>query len=404
MRVGYLTYGLDRAPAGIGRYAIDLLRALAARPDQAEIVLLTTEREDQAGLWDAFEHHPLPGCHKLPALITAGNLALSQAIRRYRLDVVHDPNGIAPLLGPRMGARRVVTDHDAFAYVYPEAHNRLDNLRYRVMLPRALRNADAVLTDSDHSRRDIARFLAVPDDKIQVIACGVGPRFQPVPDGAARRAVLKRYGITSPYLLYVGGINARKNIAGLFEAFARLKARDVRQAADTVRRASAPVSAGDRRSPTDDSISRLKLVIAGKRQWQTGEIDATFRRLELAEHVHFTGYLADDDLPALYSAAELFVFPSLYEGFGLPPLEAMACGTPVVTSNVSSLPEVVGDAALLVDPHDVANLAATIERALADRTLWTDLRQRGLERARWFTWERAAIATIGAYQGMVAYA
>ncbi len=370
MRVGYLTYGLDRAPTGIGRYAVELLRALAALPNCPEIVLLTTEREDRHGLWDAFEHHTLPGCRLLPALMTFGNLALSWACRRYRLEIIHDPNGIAPLLGPGAGTRRIVTLHDAFAYVYPETHNRLDNWRYRSMLPRALRNADMVLTDSDHSRRDLMRYLALPDANLQVIPLGVDPRFQPLADGEVRRAVLSRYGITRPYLLYLGGINARKNIAQLFTAYARIR----------------------KRHPD------LLLVVGGKRQWRTGEIDAAFRRLDLASHVHFTGYVADADLPALYSAAELFVFPSLYEGFGLPPLEAMACGTPVVTSNVSSLPEAVGDAALTVDPYDVGELVLAIDRLLTDEMLRADLRRRGMERASRFTWARTARETLAIYE------
>jgi glycosyltransferase involved in cell wall biosynthesis len=370
MRVGYLTYGLDRAPTGIGRYALELLRALAALPGGPEIVLLTTERADHHGLWDAFDHHALPGCRQLPGLITAGNLALSWAARRCRLDLIHDPNGIAPLLGPAAGARRVVTVHDVFAYVCPEAHNRLDNWRYHLMLPHALARADMVLTDSDHSRRDIVRYLAVAAARIQVIPCGVDPRFTPVPDGDSQRAVLERYGITRPYLLYVGGINARKNIAQLFEAFSRLLAR----------------------------YPDLTLVVGGKRQWQTGAIDATFHRLNLSNHVHFTGYVADADLPALYSAAELFIFPSLYEGFGLPPLEAMACGVPAITSNAASLPEVVGDAALTVDPYAVDDLAAAIERALTDEGLRADLRRRGLERAAGFTWPRAATETLAVYE------
>jgi glycosyltransferase involved in cell wall biosynthesis len=373
MRIGYLTYGLDRAPTGIGRYAVELLRALAALPNAPEIVLLTTEREDRHNLWSRFEHHPLPGCRLLPALMTLGNLALTAATRRHGLDLLHDPNGIAPFFGPRAGARRIVTIHDAFAFVYPETHNRLDNWRYHVMLTRAARRADLVLTDSEHSCRDLKRYLAVPDANIRLIRCGLDPRFQAVADSPARRAILARYGITSPYLLYVGGINARKNIARLFEAFAEVYQRH----------------------------PGLKLVIGGKRQWQTGAIDEAFERLALHDHVHFTGYLDDADLPALYSAAEVFVFPSLYEGFGLPPLEALACGTPVVTSNASSLPEVVGDAALTVDPYAVGDLAAAIERALTDRTLRAVLRERGLLRAEQFTWQRAARDLFKVYQNVL---
>jgi glycosyltransferase involved in cell wall biosynthesis len=371
MRVGYLTYGLDRAPTGIGRYAVELLRAIAVLPGAPEIVLLSTEREDVHGLWQSFERHALPGCHLLPALMTLGNLALGDAARRYKLDVLHDPNGIAPFLGPRGRTRRVVTIHDAFAYVYPQAHNRLDNWRYRWMLPRAARAADAVLTDSRHSRADLLRFLHVPEQKVHVTPLGIDPRFAPHSDGPQRQTVLARYGIEWPYVLYVGGINARKNIARLFEAFARVHER----------------------------LPQMRLVVAGKRQWQTGEIDAVFQRLGLERCVHFTGYVADADLPALYSAAELFVFPSLYEGFGLPPLEAMACGTPVVASNVSSLPEVVGDAALTVDPHDIPGLAAAIERALRDQELRVELRSRGLQRVKMFSWSVVAGETVALYHG-----
>jgi glycosyltransferase involved in cell wall biosynthesis len=374
MRVGYLTYGLDRAPTGIGRYAVELLRALAALPRAPEIVLLTTEREDHHGLWECFERQPLPGCRLLPGLLTTGNLLLSAAVWRHRLAVVHDPNGIAPLLGPRLGARRVVTVHDAFGYVCPEAHNRLDNWRYRAMLPRALAASDAVLTDSEHSRKDLVRYLGLGQGKVRAVHLGIDPRFRPVSDGLARRAALARYGVAGwPYVLYTGGINARKNIARLLEAFALLTA-------------EGPAPAG------------LRLVIAGKRQWVTDEIDATLRRINLGERVHFTGYVADEDLPALYSAAELFVFPSLYEGFGLPPLEAMACGTPSVVSAASSLPEVVGDAALLVDPTDVAAIAALMGRVLSASPLAADLRARGMERARRFSWERTARETAEIYR------
>ena len=370
MRIGYLTYGLDRAPTGIGRYAVGLLRALATIPNGPQIVLLTTERTDHHRLWDRFERHALPGCRLLPALLTLGNLAVSRAARRYRLDLVHDPNGIAPFLGPQGKVRRVVTIHDTFAYVASSTTSALDRWRYRHLLPRAVCKADVVLTDSHCSRSDLVRHLKLPPERVHVVHLGIDPCFAPVPEGAARRIARERYGIRLPYALYVGGINARKNIARLFQAYALV-----------------------RRHHPD-----LTLVVAGKRQWQTAEIDAVFRQLGLEPYVQFTGYVADADLPALYSAAEVFVFPSLYEGFGLPPLEAMACGTPVVTSNVSSLPEVVGDAALTIDPYDVAGLAAAIERVLADAALRAELRAKGLARAQQFTWEHAARATLAVYE------
>ncbi|GAC1385552.1 MAG: glycosyltransferase family 1 protein [Herpetosiphon sp.] len=371
MRVGFLTYGLDRAPTGIGRYAVELLRALAALPDQLELVLLTTEREDRLGLWDIFEHHALPGCRLLPALMTVGNIMLAHAAHRYRLDVVHDPNGIAPFLAPRGPTRRIVTIHDAVAYVYPATHNRLDNWRYHAMLPWAVQRADMVLTDSQHSLRDLKRYLNVPDRSIRYIHCGIDGRFAPVPETSERANILSQYGIAQPYLFYVGGINGRKNIARLFEAYAEVR----------------------KHHP------QLMLVIGGKRQWQTSEIDTTLYRLDLQHHIHFTGYVDDAHLPALYSGAEAFVFPSLYEGFGFPPLEAMACGTPVITSTASSLPEVVGDAALLIDPYDVGALIAAIEQVVTDPTLRTELRERGLKRVSTFTWAHTAQKTLAAYIG-----
>ena len=374
MRLGYLTYGLDRAPTGIGRYAVQLLKALAVLLDGPEIVLLTTEREDHHGLWARFERHALPGCHLLPGLLSVGNLALSRAVARLRLDLVHDPNGIAPFLGPSWGAGRVVTLHDTFAYVAPEAHDGFDTWRYRSLLPPAARRAAGVITVSQCSRRDLVRFLKLDPVRVHVTAEGVEACFRPLPDDQQRASVLQRYGIMRPYLLYVGGLNGRKNIPRLLEAYAHLRAQH----------------------------PAVTLVIAGRRQWQAGAIDEAFRRLALEGRVHFTGYVADADLPALYSAAELFVFPSLYEGFGLPPLEAMACGTPVVTTNVSSLSEVVGDAALTVDPYDSSALAAALERALTDSALRAELRRKGLQRAAQFSWERTARETLAVYRQVLA--
>lgn len=373
MRIGYLTYGLDRNPTGIGRYAVQLLRALVTIESSIEIVVLATEREDNHGLKSLCEYHTLPGCRSLPLLMTLGNLALPQTVRRYGLNAIHDPNGVAPFLGPSRGVSRIVTIHDAFTYVCTDKQNWLDNFRYHSQLPTAGRRADVVITVSESSRRDLIRYLNLLPARLVVVPEGVDPRFRPVTDGTERRVVRDRYGIEGRYLLYVGGLNARKNVSGLLEAFAMVR----------------------------EHHPDVTLVIGGKRQWQTTEMDQTFRRLNLNDTVHFTGYVDDADLPGLYSAAEAFVFPSLYEGFGLPPLEAMACGTPVITSNVSSLPEVVGDAAITVDPNDVANIARGIDRLLTDEVLRSELRQRGFARVARFTWEHAARKTLAVYESVL---
>jgi glycosyltransferase involved in cell wall biosynthesis len=246
----------------------------------------------------------------------------------------------------------------------------LDNIRYHWHLPYAAQQAEKVITISECSRQDLITYLGLAPEKIAIVYPAIGSQFKPQVDEAERQAVLAKYTIKPPYLLYVGGINARKNIARLFEAFAAIKPR----------------------------YPDLTLVIGGKRQWQTKEIYETFHRLSLEEHVHFTGYVDDVDLPALYSAAHAFLFPSLYEGFGLPPLEAMACGTPVITSNMSSLPEVVGDAALLVDPYNVRSMVSALYQVLENPRLAAHLRDRGIRQAAQFTWKAAARETWQVYQ------
>jgi len=208
--------------------------------------------------------------------------------------------------------------------------------------------------------------------------------FQPVRDEEAIEAVKARYGIAGDYVLFVGTLQPRKNLIRLIEAFSP---------STRLRRAQSSRS-GRRLSNPQSPISNLQLVIAGKKGWLYEEIFQQVEELELEGKVVFTGYVVAGDLPALLSGAGLFVFPSLYEGFGLPVLEAMACGTPVICSNASSLPEVAGDAALLVDPLDVEGLAAAMERVLGDEALRAELIERGFERARKFSWERCARETL----------
>jgi glycosyltransferase involved in cell wall biosynthesis len=205
---------------------------------------------------------------------------------------------------------------------------------------------------------------------VSVIPLAAGRHYRPL-DEAEIYPALKRHHIEFPYILYVGSIEPRKNLPRLLVAYAHLRRR---------------------------GSTRWRLVVAGPRKWKSGPVYDAVARLELAEHVHFAGFVPEADLPALYNGADLFAFPSLYEGFGLPVLEAMACGTPVVTANTSSLPEVAGAAALLVDPSDVEEIAGALRRVLEDPALARDLRERGLARAAQFSWERTARATVAVYE------
>lgn len=367
-RVGILTYGLDRPPTGIGRYAIELLRALAALAPESPPTLLTPAPPRYLPQAEGYPQRPLVFSRRLPALLTLGSLQLPRRARGLHL--LHDPTGNPPFLFLPPSIRLVVTIHDLFALAHPQTSTLLEKLIARFWLPLVLPKVDRILTDSQASKADLLRYLPLRERQITVIPCGVGPEFRPLPAGQVA-ATLARYGLTPGYLLtVVGAQDARRNLARLLAAYRLLR----RQ----------------REMPP--------LVIIGKPRrsaWENKE-----RQLPASgeEGVQFLGYVPQDDLPAFYNGASVFAFPSLYEGFGMPPLEAMACGAPVACSNVSAIPEVVGEAALLFDPYDVEAIASAISHLLEDAALRAELRERGLRRAMQFTWERAARATLAIYQ------
>jgi glycosyltransferase involved in cell wall biosynthesis len=309
---------------------------------------------------------------RLPTLLTIGQAQISREVRKNSLEITHDPTGVAPIQLAAGG--KVTTIHDVIPFIYPETSTTLDWLIYRFWLPLAVRRLDAIITVSTQSKEDIVRFLPVDEDKITVVPLAAGGAYRPLA-GNEVAAALQKYEISKPYILYVGSLESRKNLPRLLEAYAQL------------RRWS----------------EQWTMVIVGARKWKYAPIFETVQRLGLEPYVDFTGYVEEEDLPALYNGADLFVFPSLYEGFGLPVLEAMACGTPVVTSNTSSLPEVAGDAALLVDPYDVEEIAAAMRSILEDEALAADLRERGLVRAKEFSWKRTARETIAVYEKVLGH-
>jgi len=369
LRVGLIVYGLDRPLTGISRYALELSGALGGLNEGPELVRLLAGRDDRPSSNDGSSTTSLRGCGRLPGLLTVGNLAIAATARWCGLDLIHDPTGVTPFLFGAGGARTVVTVHDVFAWSLPGTSTLLDTLIYRHWLPRVLPRVDAIITDSAISKMDIARYLDIGADRIRVVELGVSSRCRP--SGSSEQArVREQHGLPPCYVLSVGSIEPRKNLDRLLRAYHQLW------------------QAGEHRA----------LVVVGAERWRHSGIMQIVKELDLEQRVTFTGHVSDEDLPGVYSAADLFVFPSLYEGFGLPPLEAMACGTPVVCSNTSSLPEVVGDAAITVDPYDVEALAEAMRRVLSDADLANDLRQRGLERAAGFTWERTAKETVEVYR------
>jgi glycosyltransferase involved in cell wall biosynthesis len=241
------------------------------------------------------------------------------------------------------------------------------------MMPRFLRAADAVIAVSEHTRRDAIRTYGVEESKIRVIYEGVDRRFKQQPADAIV-AVRRRYGLPDTFLLTVGTIEPRKNLTSLLHAYHALR----------------------------NEGAEFGLVIVGKKGWLYADFFQTLDELGLEGDVVLPGFVPDEDLPAVYSAADLFVFPSLYEGFGLPVLEALACGTAVVASNAASLPEVSGEAAIMVDPNNQGDLVCAVREVMGDARLRRDLRSRGPQQAAKFSWQKAARDTLALYTSLVA--
>jgi glycosyltransferase involved in cell wall biosynthesis len=285
------------------------------------------------------------------------------------VDVFHSVNAAAL---PQWYGRRVVTVHDLTCLYFPQFHPWSRRTLFRLGIRRAARLADAIIVPSHATKRDLAAMFRPAEAKIRVVPEAPAERFAPL-DSRESLPVISRYGLPyRDYLLFAGNIEPRKNLLALIDAYNRLRR--------TTRVAPC-------------------LAIAGGEGWYNQAIHHAAAASPFAADIRFLGYVPDGDLPAVMSGALAFVYPSLYEGFGLPPLEAMACGTPVITSARSSLPEVVGDAALLVDPGDTAGLADAMARIVGEEPLREDLRERGLKQAQRFSWDETARLTVQVYEG-----
>jgi glycosyltransferase involved in cell wall biosynthesis len=362
--------GIDASRATVARrtgtetYSLRLIRSLVGLGSAHRFRLYTNGAPSAKLFWDDPAPSNAQVCAiRFPRLWTHLRLSAEMAVHPPNLLFV--PAHVLPVIHPR---RSVVTVHDLGYLSYPEAH-RAGDRRYLDWSTRwNARQATAVLADSEATKADLVRAYGVDGRKVHVVCLGRDETLAPQRDAGRLAAVRERYGIAGRYLLYVGTLQPRKNLARIIAAFARL--------------------AGN------PALDGVQLVLAGKKGWLYQDLFAQVMRAGLAGRVLFPGYIADEDLPALLSGALGFVFPSLYEGFGIPVLEAGACGVAVITSNTSSLPEVAGDAALLVDPHDVDAIAAAMYRLVTDDALRAELARRGLENIKRFSWEKCARETL----------
>jgi glycosyltransferase involved in cell wall biosynthesis len=343
---------------GIGTYIRNLLRQLARLDRDSEFVVLCQPDDHEAIASLGGNFRPLPETARNYSI--AEQLRVPLALKRERVTLFHAPHYVLP---PLVRCRSVVTIHDCIHLMFPQyLPNRLALTYARTSIRLAAKRATRVLTVSESSKRDILRFVDLPPEKIDVIYNAFDERFGVEPREEDVVRVRERYQLHDEFVLYAGNVKPHKNLERLITAFHLVRQR---------------------------GLDHLKLVLIGDDISRYAALRRAVHRYQLHQYVRFLGYLPEETLAVMYRLSGVFVFPSLYEGFGLPPLEAMASGTPVVTSNVSSLPEVAGDAAMLVDPYDPGALADAMVRVLTDESLRKDLRRRGLERARQFSWEQS---------------
>lgn len=364
MRTGIDARLIHYRTGGIAAYTRGLIGALAALDTETDYAVIHHRRAAER-LAPGPNFRPVaaltPSHHRLERWSLAVELA------HLRLDVLHSPDFIPPAGGARW---RVITVHDLHFLHYPAFLTPESYRYYNDQIRWAVRVADHILVDSEATRQDVVTLLAVPASKMTVHPLGVDARYRPL-DAAVVRESVRRLGLPPEYLLFVGTVEPRKNIAGLLDAYALLR---------------------------DAVPDAPPLLVVGRRGWRCDDLVARLKAAQVAGYAVWRDDIEDADLPAVYGGASVLALPSHYEGFGLTALEAMACGTPVVAADRSSLPEVVGGAGLLVDPGDVASIAGGLRRALEDSALRNHLRAEGLARSATFTWARTAAIALQIYR------
>ena len=367
MRIAFDGTTLTPGRTGVGYYTEHLLQHLAREVEATGDELVVVSNQPIETEQPLPPHVRVHDGHRFPIRIGWMQLRAARALASLAPDVAHFTNGMVPA-GSEVST--VVTIHDMSLRLYPHCHPVRRLLLNRPLMHVALRRASAIVTVSHSTRRDLLRLHGLSPDRVSVVHEAASPAFRPIRDGVRLGTMRAKYGLPDRFMLYVGTIEPRKNLGRLIDAFA------------IARQAGIP----------------HHLVCVGPYGWSSRDLTGRIAQLGLSRHVHFTGYVPFDDLPVIYNLGEFFVFPSLYEGFGLPVVEAMASGTPVLTANTSSLTEIAGDGAHTVDPTDTDALADAIRRLATDEPLRRDLAERGWRRSRAFSWTQTAKDMLAVYQ------
>jgi len=361
--------------SGTGTYTRKIVEYMIAAGSDMEFVLVWPKEAAGPRLRSPGQMNILYAPAGTPVVRAVREQWLVRRVARHvDPDIIHYPASIGPWIqGMPAGSmldRCIVTVHDLAFLKFPERFSTARRLYYRTSMVRGARRAAHVIADSESTRQDLIERGGVPADRITVVHLGVDKTFAPVDDTIAAARVREKYFLPPRFFLFVGTIEPRKNVACIVEAYAQLAGK----------------------------LDNIRLVVAGRRGWKFGLLYQQIEQAGLADRIFMPGRIDDEDLPALYSCAEAFVWPTMYEGFGLPLLEAMACGTPVISSDIDVVREVVGDAAVLVDPRSPAELTDAMWRVVSTAGFRDDLVRRGIARAHKFSWEQTATRTLAVYE------
>lgn len=370
MKIAIDTTAIPAHRTGAGNYIFNLVRTLT-EVDRANQYYIFTQAMHAADFATAQSNvHVIVLNHtNRPARMLWEQVTLPRYLKRLKIDVLHSPHYTMPLAKPTTS---IVTFCDMTFFLIPDMHSRSKRLFFRTMMRLSARRADHLIAISESTKQDMIRVLGLPASRIKVTPLAAGPSYRPLPRSTVER-VCEAYDLEfGQYIAYVGVLEPRKNVPLLINAYAAIA--------------------------TD--FPDVPLVIAGKKGWMYDAIFNTVQQLGIQDRVRFLGYVPDDDLPALYNGARAFVYPSNYEGFGLPVLEAMQSGAVVITTNVSSMPEVAGDGAMLIEPNDQAGLEVALRRVLCDPQFSAELIERAARRATQFSWDRCARETLAVYQAV----